>query len=84
MPTPNEREVERELPTWLDIDRKVHDQNVVYEITPLERFVHEYEPANDNPLWRARLSAVLTAENQRLREALEPLIARLDKILDQR
>lgn len=48
-----------EIPDWLDVDKKIHDTRCEYDITPLERFVHEYEPANDGPKWRASLKAAL-------------------------
>lgn len=43
-----------EIPEWEDIEKNRHKR----ELTPLERFVHENEPAGKTP-WRKQLQELI-------------------------
>lgn len=44
------------IPTWQEINRKVREG---IDLTPIEKFIHENEPANNDAQWRFDLIAAL-------------------------
>lgn len=68
-PTPKQQEEARELPRWSDCEAAIDDKRA----TPLERFIYEYEPGDNDDLWRERLQAALSSRDQEIREVLEGL-----------
>lgn len=53
------------LPTWTDCELAVDESRA----TPLQKFIYEFEPGNNDKQWREGLSAALATVRREEREA---------------